>query len=55
MIFMKDERGQGLLEYGMVLVFVAMVIVLILTLLGPQVGKLYSMIVDCFPPGAGCG
>ena len=39
-------RGQGLVEYALILVLVAIVILGILTLLGPQIGVLYSQIVD---------
>lgn len=55
MLFMKDEKGQGLVEYAMILLFVAMVVITILTLLGPQIGNIYTTIVTCVPPTAGCG
>lgn len=35
MFFLRNEEGQGLLEYALVLVLVAVAIVAILTLLGP--------------------
>lgn len=59
MLYMQEpqnhpEAGQGLTEYGMVLVLVAVVIVVILALLGPQIGEVYSRIVDCVPPTAAC-
>jgi pilus assembly protein Flp/PilA len=50
MLFLERERGQGLMEYGLVLVLVAVVIVGILTVLGPQIGNMFSRIVVCVPP-----
>lgn len=49
MLFMKDgQEGQGLMEYALVLVFIAVVIIAILTLLGPQIGNMYSRITVAF-------
>jgi pilus assembly protein Flp/PilA len=50
MLFLERERGQGLMEYGLVLVLVAVVIVAILTVLGPQIGNMFSRITVCIPP-----
>jgi pilus assembly protein Flp/PilA len=44
MLFLSSEAGQGLMEYGLVLVLVAVVIVAVLTLLGPQIGNMYSRV-----------
>ena len=49
-----DERGQGLGEYALILLLVAIVIVAILTIFGVQLGGTYSRIVDCVPPTATC-
>ena len=38
------QKGQGLVEYALVLVLVAVVIIAILTLLGPQIGNVFSQI-----------
>ena len=40
----SPERGQGLVEYALVLVLVAVVVIAILTLLGPQIGNVFSKI-----------
>ena len=45
MLFMNRESGQGLVEYALVLVLVAIVVIAILTLLGPQIGNVFSRIV----------
>lgn len=54
MLFLHREDGQGLLEYGLVLVLVAIVIIAVLVLLGPQIGNLYSRVIVCVPPTAAC-
>jgi pilus assembly protein Flp/PilA len=45
MLFLNREDGQGLVEYALVLVLVAVVVIAILTLLGPQIGNVFSRIV----------
>lgn len=54
MLFLTEEEGQGLVEYGLVIILVAIAIVAILTLLGPQIGNVYSRVVACVPPSAAC-
>ena len=44
MLFIESEQGQGLAEYGMVIVLAAIVVVAIVTILGPQIGNVYSRI-----------
>ena len=39
------ERGQGLVEYALILVLVAIVVIAILLILGPVVGNVFSNIV----------
>ena len=36
------EGGQGMVEYALILILVAMVVILVLTVLGRQVSNLYS-------------
>ena len=45
MLVEPDQRGQGLVEYALILVLVAVVVVIILALLGPSIGNLFSNIV----------
>ena len=40
----RDRRGQGLTEYALILTLVAVVIVTILALLGPQIGNVYAQV-----------
>jgi len=44
MLYMPREEGQGLVEYALILVLVAIVVIAILTLLGTQVSIVFSQI-----------
>ena len=41
-----SERGQGLVEYSLILVMVALVVIVLLSILGPSIGNVFSNIVD---------
>ncbi len=45
LLFLLRERGQGLVEYALILVLVAMVVIIVLTFLGPEIGNVFSNIV----------
>ncbi|HXF69151.1 MAG TPA: Flp family type IVb pilin [Thermoflexus sp.] len=38
------EKGQGLVEYALILMFIAVVVIVILSLLGTQVSTVFSTI-----------
>ncbi len=42
MLTIIGERGQGLLEYALILVLVVIIVMIVLVILGPAVGNLYS-------------
>jgi pilus assembly protein Flp/PilA len=44
MLFAPKEKGQGLVEYALILVLVAVVVIVILALLGPAIGNIFSNI-----------
>jgi len=44
MLFAPKEKGQGLVEYAIILVLVFVIVVAILRLLGPRVGNTFSTI-----------
>lgn len=44
MVVIHDERGQGLVEYALILVLVALVVIAALLILGPMIGRTFSMI-----------
>jgi pilus assembly protein Flp/PilA len=46
MLFAPKEKGQGLVEYALILVLVAVVVIAVLTLLGPIVGNVFTKIND---------
>jgi pilus assembly protein Flp/PilA len=46
MLFLPREEGQGLVEYALILLLVAVVVIAILVILGPVVGNLYSNIIQ---------
>ena len=45
MLFLPREEGQGLVEYALILVLVAIVVIAVLTLLGPAIGNIFSTII----------
>ena len=44
MLELRNEKGQGLVEYALILVLVAMVVIAVLLLLGPVIGNAFSRI-----------
>ncbi|MCS6880520.1 MAG: Flp family type IVb pilin [Oscillochloridaceae bacterium] len=42
--FFAKEEGQGLVEYALILVLIAIVVIGVLTLLGRQVSTVFSQI-----------
>jgi len=45
MLTFNDHRGQGLVEYALILVLVAIVVIVILALLGPAIGNVFSNLI----------
>jgi len=45
MLLLGNERGQGLVEYALILVLVAVVVIAILSLLGPAIANVFFTIV----------
>jgi pilus assembly protein Flp/PilA len=45
-MYLPREEGQGLVEYALILVLVAIVVIAILTLLGPQISNVFSRITN---------
>ena len=44
MLFAPQEKGQGLVEYALILVLVAIVVFAALMILGPIIGNTFSSI-----------
>ena len=45
MLYAPIEKGQGLVEYALILVVVVLVVIVILALLGPAIGTTFSNII----------
>jgi pilus assembly protein Flp/PilA len=45
MLFAPKERGQGLVEYALILVLVAIIVIVILAVLGPAIGNIFSTLI----------
>jgi pilus assembly protein Flp/PilA len=46
MLFAPKEKGQGLVEYALILVLVAVVVIAILALLGPAIRNIFQNLVN---------
>ena len=46
MLTFKNNPGQGLVEYALILVMVAIVVIVILALLGPAIGDVFSSLIS---------
>ena len=44
MLFTPNEKGQGLIEYALILVLVAIIVIAVLMVLGPTIGNAFSSI-----------
>ena len=49
MLFASTEKGQGLVEYAIILVFVAIVVIVVVRVIGPKVGNTFSTINNSLP------
>jgi pilus assembly protein Flp/PilA len=45
MLFVRKERGQGLVEYALIIILVAVVVLVILSILGPAIGNIFSQLI----------
>ncbi len=46
MMYLPREEGQGLVEYALILILVAIVVIVTLALLGPFIGNIFSNIIN---------
>ena len=49
MFFAPQEKGQGLVEYAIILAFVAIVVIAVMRILGPKIGNTFSSINSSIP------
>ena len=46
MLVYDQEKGQGLVEYALMMIMVAMVVIVILAILGPSIGNVFSNFIN---------
>jgi pilus assembly protein Flp/PilA len=52
MLFVPNEKGQGLIEYAFIIILIALVVIIILALVGTRIAQnLYSHIISALPGG----
>lgn len=39
---LRDENGQGMVEYALIITFVSLVVIAALLILGPKIGNLFN-------------
>ncbi len=44
MLFAPKEKGQGLVEYALILVLVAIVVIAVMLILGPIIGNVFTKV-----------
>lgn len=49
MLILREEQGQGLAEYALLFTFVVIVLIILVTVFGSQVGNLFSKITNKIP------
>ena len=49
MLFMPSEKGQGLVEYAIILALIAIVVIAVMTILGKKVNNTFSRISSSLP------
>ncbi len=49
MLFAPKEKGQGLIEYAIIISLVALVVIVVMWMLGPKIGNSYSNINSSIP------
>jgi pilus assembly protein Flp/PilA len=49
MLFDRKEQGQGMVEYALLIVLLAIVVVALIALMGTAVSHMYSDITVAFP------
>jgi len=45
-MFFAKEKGQGLVEYALILVLVSIVVIVVLAILGPSINNIFRNIID---------
>ncbi len=48
MVFRPIETGQGMVEYALILIFIAIVVIVVINVVGTQLSKVFSHISSAF-------
>ena len=46
MLWSPADRGQGLVEYALILLLVAVIVIVVLAIMGPGIGNMFSNVVS---------
>ena len=46
MLYLPEERGQGLIRFALILILVAIVVIVMLAIVGPALGELVSELIE---------
>jgi len=46
MLSSPGAKGQGMVEYGLILMLIAIIVIIVLALLGPAIGNMFSEVVN---------
>lgn len=49
MNWLRDEEGQAMVEYGLIIALIAIVVIAALAILGPRVAKLFNDAAETLP------
>ncbi len=52
-LLVEDERGQGMVEYALIIALIAIVVIVALTPAGAAVSQIFTNIVGALTPAAG--
>lgn len=44
-MYQGNAKGQGLVEYAMIIMLVAIIVIVVLAMLGPSIGNMFSNVV----------
>lgn len=53
MNWLRDEEGQAMVEYGLIIALIAIVVIAALAILGPRVAQLFNDAGETLPTAAG--
>ena len=53
--FFKDESGQGMVEYGLIIALIAIAVITALTALGPKISGIFNEAASKLPGSTGGG